>query len=268
MDGHAKMESLRQHSITFTFSPNIKSSIINWIKQVQEFLPLLESTAEDDDLNSQNTIKNTVAPPFFHVEQVLETTAVQLSTILVSKLGHPLPNIRGKSATLLTQLAAILDEKFICNDSKTDTAIGAFMGDNYEDNYSRVNHLFQLIGKSLNLIVVALVAGMECALKDSDWHTRGIINTALVRLVFENDKTFQEDDNLAAIWNLFFLLGTMPTSSIAAQDRIVIIKGLGLLAPIYVLIDPNLARNIVESLLKLKIKVSIDLLKSAGFRNN
>ena len=125
----------------------------------------------------------------------------------------------------------------------------------FKDNYSRVHHLFQMIGKSLNVMVIALVAGLEFFHKDLDWHTRGICNTALVRLVFENDKTFQEDDNLAAIWNLFFLLGTMPASSAAVQDRIVIIKGLGLLAPLYVRLDSSLARNIIECLIKLKIKV-------------
>jgi hypothetical protein len=77
----------------------------------------------------------------------------------------------------------------------------------------------------------------------------------LVRLVFENEKIFQEEDNLAAIWNLFFLLGSTPHDSTTIQDRIVIIKGLGLLAPLYVKVDTSLARNVIECLLRLKIKV-------------
>jgi hypothetical protein len=111
-------------------------------------------------------------------------------------------------------------------------------------------------------MVIALVAGIECFYINSDWQMRGICNTALVRLVFENDKTFQEDDNLAAIWNLFFLLGSMSNSTVALHDRIVIINGLGLLAPLYVKLDSSLARNIIECLIKLKIKVISDLLKN------
>ena len=125
---HAKMEQLRQHAITFAFSPNIKSSIINWIKQVHAFS--LSYNTTDNELD-QNTKSHTDAPPIFHVEEVLETTAVQLTTALISKLGHPVSNIRIKSATLLTQLAAILDEKFICNDPKTENAIGLFLAENY-----------------------------------------------------------------------------------------------------------------------------------------
>lgn len=104
-------------------------------------------------------------------------------------------------------------------------------------------------------MVIALVAGLEYFRSDSDWHTRGICNSALVRLVFENDKIFQEEDNLAAIWNLFFSLGSIPQSSTVIQDRIVIIQGLGLLAPLYVKVDAGLARNVVECLINLKLKV-------------
>lgn len=122
------MDSLRKHTITFTFSPNIKSSIINWIKLVQAFsLSFVESGTTDNDL----TKSHNDAPQIFHVEEVLETTVVQLATVLVSKLGHPVSNLRTKSATYLTKLAAILDEKFICNDPKTDNAINLFVADNY-----------------------------------------------------------------------------------------------------------------------------------------
>lgn len=117
-------------------------------------------------------------------------------------------------------------------------------------------------------MVIALVAGLECFHQGTDWHTRGICNTALIRLVFENDKTFQEEDNLAAIWNLVFLLGSMSPSSTAIQDRIVIIKGMGLLAPLYVKVDSSLARHIIECLIKLKIKVISYLLTLVGIRNH
>ena len=73
-------------------------------------------------------------------------------------------------------------------------------------------------------MVLALISGLERFYTSLDWHTRGICNSALDRLVYENEKIFLEEDHLAAIWNLYFLLGSIPPSSTNFPDRIVIIK--------------------------------------------
>ena len=81
-------------------------------------------------MNSQKTvISQSESTKIFHLEDVLETNAVQLATSLISNLGYPISSVRIKSATLLTQLAAILDEKFLCSDPKIDNAIGEFLAD-------------------------------------------------------------------------------------------------------------------------------------------
>ena len=109
-------------------------------------------------------------------------------------------------------------------------------------------------------MVIALVAKLENFHKNLNWHTRGICISALIQLVNENEKIFQEEDNLAAIWNLFFLLGAVSHISPVVLDRIVIIQGLGILAHMYAKTDTCLASNVIESLLKLDIKVYFFLL--------
>lgn len=120
-------KQLRQHSITFTFAPNIKSSLLNWIKIVQTFLSS-DSFTLHYDLKSQSTQRTT--PIILHVEEVLETTVIQLSETLISNLGYPISTIRYKSASLLSQLASILDERFLFNDPKVENVVGIFMADN------------------------------------------------------------------------------------------------------------------------------------------
>ncbi|KAJ3300091.1 hypothetical protein HK104_004560 [Borealophlyctis nickersoniae] len=104
-------------------------------------------------------------------------------------------------------------------------------------------------------MAVALVAGLECFYTCPDWTVRGICNSALARIVYENEGVFLEEDHLAAIWNLFFSINSIPLISKVFPDRVVIIKALGLLAPLYSLADTALTYRIIDTLLRLKDKV-------------
>ncbi|KAJ3290685.1 hypothetical protein HDU76_007369 [Blyttiomyces sp. JEL0837] len=109
-------------------------------------------------------------------------------------------------------------------------------------------------GPALNTMAMAFVAGLECFFVSVDWTVRGICISALTRLVYENEKLFMEDDHLAAIWNLHFSLGSIPLFSKVFPDRIVIIKSLGLLAPLFASIDWPLTMAVISGLLRLKDK--------------
>jgi hypothetical protein len=76
----------------------------------------------------------------------------------------------------------------------------------------------------MGIMALALVSGLEYCHINSPWQIRGICNAALARIVLQNEKLFVEEDNLAAIWNLYFLLGSASQSSTIFPDRIVIIK--------------------------------------------
>ncbi|KAJ3415514.1 RNA polymerase II associated protein 1 [Chytridiales sp. JEL 0842] len=81
---------------------------------------------------------------------------------------------------------------------------------------------------------------------------------ALTRIVYENEKVFLEEDHLAAIWNLYFSLGSIPLISKVFPDRCVIIKSLGTLAPLYSLADISLTYGVIGTLLRLKDKTALE----------
>lgn len=81
-----------------------------------------------------------------------------------------------------------------------------------------------MTGKSFSIMAIAFVAGLECFNTSNDWRVRGICNAALARLVFENDLIFVQEDHLAAIWNLYFSLQSIPLISKVFPDRLVILK--------------------------------------------
>lgn len=75
---------------------------------------------------------------------------------------------------------------------------------------------------------LAFVAGLENFYNNSDYVVRGICVSACARLISENQKVFLEEDNLAAIWNLYFLLMSLPLISKIYPDRLVIVEVLRL----------------------------------------
>lgn len=87
-----------------------------------------------------------------------------------------------------------------------------------------VHALFSLIGKSLKVMAVQIVTGLECFYSCPDPNIRAICISALSRIVFENGPVFQQDDQLTAVWNLYFCLNTLPMVDRLFPDRIVIIQ--------------------------------------------
>ena len=112
--------------------------------------------------------------------------------------------------------------KSLCTHFKANDATQCHAS--FKGYYAAVHELFHHIGSSLSIMVIAVVAGLEIFHTCPDWTARGICNSALARLVFENEKIFLEEDQLAAIWNLFFSINSIPLISKIFPDRIVIIK--------------------------------------------
>lgn len=115
-------------------------------------------------------------------------------------------------------------------------------------------------------MVIALIAGLECFYLCQDSAVRAICVAALARLVYENEKVFIHDDQLAAIWNLQFSLNSIASVAKSFPDRIVTIKALGLLCQIYSK-DVGLAHHIVDGMLRLKNKVLIFFYLAVQSRN-
>jgi hypothetical protein len=104
-------------------------------------------------------------------------------------------------------------------------------------------------------MAVAIVAGLECFYSCSDSTVRNICIAALSRLVFENERIFLDEDQLAAVWNLYFALNTCSTiGSLVYPDRTVVIKALNLLTHLFTT-DVGLTYRIIDSLLRLPDKV-------------
>ncbi|KAI8822501.1 armadillo-type protein [Fimicolochytrium jonesii] len=237
------------------------------------------------------------APPVYGMEKnslmmedVLEGITVHYAVQLTSVLGHFLEPVRVEAARLLIALAGVFDKKGAvewkkkldrvtagvaglqatsiapapggrdssAGGSSSGSGTAAVIIEGAYASFTPIHDLFHIIGQALSPLAVALVAGLECFYTCPDWTVRGTCNSALARLVYENAKIFLEEDQLAAIWNLFFSLHSIPLISKVFPDRIVIIKALGLLAPLYVPADPALAYRIVESLLRLDKKTVME----------
>ncbi|KAJ3033939.1 hypothetical protein HK097_004674, partial [Rhizophlyctis rosea] len=279
------MDGPRIHQITFTIPASERTAASSWVNNVKTFFSTTAAEAADparsfmpvptrgsaasnfmgigvpaispSSLGGGPTggMVGMAASPIVQLEDVLEGLTVHYTVQLISLLGHYLEQIRIQSAHLLFQLATIFDRKVADQQKKLEKVTLAFQTDD-KGYYTAVHELFHHIGSSLSIMVIAVVAGLEIFHTCPDWTARGICNSALARLVFENEKIFLEEDQLAAIWNLFFSLNSIPLISKIFPDRIVIIKALGLLAPLYSLADTALTYRIVDTLMRLQGKTA------------
>lgn len=84
--------------------------------------------------------------------------------------------------------------------------------------------LFQTIGKSFSSFAIAMAAALECFYSCPDSSIRGICVSALSNLIHENEQVFRDKDQLAAVWNLFFLLSSYPENAKYFHDRVIVVK--------------------------------------------
>ncbi|KAJ3242402.1 hypothetical protein HDU78_001407 [Chytriomyces hyalinus] len=197
-------------------------------------------------------------------DNAVEARAVHEAVRLVAVLANTEDVVRSGAVLLLVQLASILAARLgpaqaqaMRDDSRVGVILLGIMLDDRE-LYNSVHELFKMIGPSLAPMAIPLVAGLEAFFTCLDPNIRGICITALTRVVFENGKIFLEEDHLAAVWNLYFSFGSIASITKVFPDRIVLIKGLGLLAPIYAAFDSSLTYGIISTLLNLDAKTVLE----------
>ncbi|KAJ8326515.1 hypothetical protein O5D80_005263 [Batrachochytrium dendrobatidis] len=279
------------HQLAFTFSTSQKSLASSWLTTVRSFYtnilqhidpttytthvrdvgqyvkPLSETMNDANFSESVNTDSsenlhqaeiNENSSPQIH--ELIETATMHMVVQLIPLLGHFSASVRTGAASLIYELATICDKILLDKDLES-----ILMGLETDDKgyYSYVHELFTLTGASFSIMVLSMVAGLECFRNSSSWHIRGICNAALARLVFENKQSFLNDD-LSAIWNLFFSLNSIPQICSIFPDRIIILQALHLLAPIYAVEDTALSCSIIDTLLRLKTKTfsEIEVIKA------
>ncbi|EGF80415.1 hypothetical protein BATDEDRAFT_24972 [Batrachochytrium dendrobatidis JAM81] len=284
------------HQLAFTFSTSQKSLASSWLTTVRSFYtnilqhidpttytthvrdvgqyvkPLSETMNDANFSESVNTDSsenlhqaeiNENSSPQIH--ELIETATMHMVVQLIPLLGHFSASVRTGAASLIYELATICDKILLDKDLES-----ILMGLETDDKgyYSYVHELFTLTGASFSIMVLSMVAGLECFRNSSSWHIRGICNAALARLVFENKQSFLNDDHILFIcFKSFFLIGSLFCSLLTLSLTIsptLFVKALHLLAPIYAVEDTALSCSIIDTLLRLKTKTfsEIEVIKA------
>ncbi|KAJ1568770.1 hypothetical protein HK405_014015 [Cladochytrium tenue] len=156
-------------------------------------------------------------------DEALEGVTVHYVVHLVSVLGHHQEAVRVRAADLVFDLAAIFDRKPADLRKRMPKIALGFQSDE-RGFHTPVHELFHYAAPALSIMAIALVAGLECFFTYPDWAVRGVCISALTRIVYENERTFLEEDQLSAVWNLYFSLGSIPLFAKIFPDRVVIIR--------------------------------------------
>ena len=131
------MEPLRHHQIDFVLPATSRATITTWLKHLKPFLAHIHEPLQP--VTQGNTLESGLAPATefslsqsdsFHIEDVLESLAVQQTVQLITALGHHQSALRIKAASFLFQLASILDDKNAPSENKLAPVINSFNDDN------------------------------------------------------------------------------------------------------------------------------------------
>ncbi|KAI9362464.1 armadillo-type protein [Zopfochytrium polystomum] len=257
--------SARAHQIQFVIAPSDRHLVAKWLLDSEcaadlsrhfnvgqfpnRILPqmgvLIPAAAQNAQL-----LPSIEAARLKSDDDALEGVTVHNTVHLISVLGHHLEDIRTHAVVLLFDLALIFDKKTADLKKRLPKIALGFQADD-KGFHSPVHELFHFIGPAFNAMAIALAAGLECFFTCSDWMVRGICISALARIIYENEKVFVEEDQLSAVWNLYFSLESIPLFSKVFPDRLVIIKSLGLLAPMYACVDTTLTIRVISSLIRV-----------------
>ncbi|TPX45274.1 hypothetical protein SeMB42_g04067 [Synchytrium endobioticum] len=282
-------------SAVVSFRQDDREPIFTWIHSTREFLqsltsatardhqqfkrerqPLSLPTNDDDPVAVNAFWQSSVSSNLSNLAsnaRVLEQVMVQSAVRLIPILGHPVPKMRARAVSLLFNLAVILDpvggsSGVVSIQAKVDKVSTALQVDD-KGYHGYVHELFHYLAPPMSIIASPMIAALEPFLKSRNWMIRGVAISALTRILYENEKQFDQEEHLAVVWTLFFAfgsagLGSGSTGGISHRrnffpDRIVVIKALGLLAPMYCTVNARLTQQIVELLLSLDHKTTAEL---------
>jgi hypothetical protein len=106
-------------------------------------------------------------------------------------------------------------------------------------------------------MVIAIIAGLEIFSVSNDWRLRSVCNSAIAQIIMENQVKVVHEDQLTSIWNLYFALGSISTSSPIFPDRVIILKALRTTSVLYGRVDWELSSNVVNTLMRINNKVKM-----------
>ncbi|KAJ3084110.1 hypothetical protein HDU99_003321 [Rhizoclosmatium hyalinum] len=264
----------------FAFISGDRVNVAKWLNEVAAFFATTAASAVDQlsqaftpshqHAQSSKALALSLLDPdaaksYVPVTQddILEGRTVHEMVRLIAILGHSDDRVRTGSVLLLVSLAKIFSPKVSAavqekyNEKINTVMLGLMMAE--RDYHASVHELFKIIGAAFAAMSIPLVAGLEAFFTCLDSSVRGICISALTRIILENERVFLEEDHLAAIWNLYFALGSIAMISRVFPDRIDIIKGLGLLAPIYAGVDSSLTYGIIGTLMHLENKTALEI---------
>jgi hypothetical protein len=275
------------HTAEFVLQPGHVVPVHAWLREVSDWMQSKDPTA----------------PPLMPqkaslLDDVIEPLLIQSLLRLIPNLDHCFDDIRQQIAIFLLQLASIFNPELPVQNIVLQLATLQ------ESSHTRADILFQGIGKSLSvaragfccmllpprpraswcvcggsrtgacglqLLVVALVAGLEGQYLYPDMRVRDLAVCAATRLIFENGSVFVDQDSLAAVtphvrccpcsrgarwlvqvWNLYFLLDLLSGSgrapAVRAVTRLPVMHALRVLCPLFVA-KPALCEQIVTRLM-------------------
>ncbi|KAJ3091040.1 hypothetical protein HK100_007284 [Physocladia obscura] len=283
--GGARRAAVPPPSASFSFSLSDRANIAKWLNESAAFFASKGATAHEN-LNlafTQPHVNNTMTsgniikydhgvlsgtseaelsniPRLVTQDDVLEDRTVHEMVRLTAILGNYDDRVRTGAVYLIISLAQKLNPKLAGNKDTSDklSTVTLKLRIDEHEYHEAVQELFHVIAPSFSIMAIPLVAALEVFCTCLDASIRGICISALTRIVFENDRVFLEEDHLAAIWNLYFSLGSIAIISKVFPDRIVIVKGLGLLAPVYAAVDSSLTYGIIGTLLHLENKTILE----------
>jgi hypothetical protein len=227
-----KTEFLAHSSNEFELQSQYCLKVHQWIQSVTKFI-------QQESLIPQNDAS---------LSDVIETVLLQCLLRLMPNLGHHVDGIRAQIVSFLLDLALIFNP----NLDKTYVLLQVAKVQNV---HLCADVLFTCIGASLNVLSVTLVAGLEGQYLHPKTEVRDMAICISTRLIFENSTTFVQQDNLAAVWNLHFLLDMLSSSTFhrATKSRLPICNSLKILSSVYVC-KPSLTEQIASRLLFLPDK--------------
>ncbi|RKO83447.1 hypothetical protein BDK51DRAFT_34472, partial [Blyttiomyces helicus] len=215
------MESQRSHQISFAISPTDRPAIQNWLAEVKIFFATTASQASD-------TSRSFAPPP-------------SRLTMFPSSTSQPQPPAPIPTPHQIDQQPVPMLHDTVPHMMQLDDVIEGITVHFAVQLVSALGHYTEPVRVGAAQFLFELAAIFDKKVLDLKKKTEKIFHG------------FRTDDK-AAIWNLFFSLNSIPLISKVFPDRVVIIKALGLLAPLYSLADTALAHRVIDTLLRLKDK--------------
>ena len=227
-------------SVFFVIPDSERQKVVAWVQDTDNLFSNVQDAAntsaltpvELDMVPSRIKLNNAGT----HVDSLLEGTVLKHIVHLVVMLTDMSESRRRESVRLLWSLSGSLQPSFKGSQAEMERIQKAICSHEYGADISSwmnlmdlldalhmvIAELFQLVGVALKSAAIALVAAFECCIASPSFPQRDTCVTALSQLIMENKSVFVDEDRLAALWNLYFLL--LAHQETSSKLRLALIK--------------------------------------------